>query len=341
MGPDGTLLLTRRDVAALLSLEACISAVEAAFRLHGEGGAAPPGILGVPAQDGGFHIKAACLGRYFAAKVNANFPGNPARHGLPTIQGVIVLSDAGTGAPLALMDSMEITTLRTAAATAVAATRLALEGAQVATIVGCGVQGRVQLRALAAVRPITLAYAVDADAAGAAAFATEMSTLLGIEVRASNDLAAAAPASDIIVTCTPSRRALLGRADVRPGAFVAAVGADNEEKQELEPALLASSTIVADVLEQCATIGELHHALDAGLVTRASVHAELGEIVAGRKPGRRSALEVIVFDSTGMALQDVAAAAKVYERARDTGTGTTLRLDGAARRPPWFMAAVR
>lgn len=341
MENGGTLLLTRRDVAALLPLETCIAAVEDAFRRHGLRDAQPPGILGFPADGGGFHIKAGRLGGGFAAKINANFPGNPARHGLPTVQGVIALFDAGTGAPLALMDSMEITTLRTGAATAVAAAHLAAEDATVATIVGCGVQGRVQLRAIAAVRPIARAWAVDADPGRASSFAAEMSAALAIDVRRAPDLAAAARASDIVVTCTPSRRAFLGPDHVRPGALVAAVGADNEEKQELEPALLAGSTVVTDVLEQCATIGDLHHALDAGLMTRERVHAELGEIVAGRKAGRRSADEVIVFDSTGMALQDVAAAAAVYQRARAAGAGMVVRLDGAAPRPPWVMAAVR
>lgn len=104
-----------------------------------------------------------------------------------------------------------------------------------------------------------------------------------------------------------------------PGTFIAAVGADSEDKQELEPALLCSSKIVVDILEQSATIGELHHALEAGCVSRDDVHAELGEIVAGRKPGRTSDEEIIIFDSTGMALQDVAAAAIVYERAVETG----------------------
>ncbi len=341
MEHGSTLILTRRDVAALLDLETCIAAVADAFRRHGLGTAAPPGLLGLPVEGGGFHLKAGRLDGHFAAKINANFPGNPSRHGLPTVQGVIALFEAGTGVLLALMDSMEITTLRTGAATAVAAAHLAVEDATVVTVVGCGVQGRVQLRAVAAVRPVARAWAVDADPDRASRFSAEMSAALAIDVTRAPDLAAAASASDIVVTCTPSRRAFLGPGHVRPGAFVAAVGADNEEKQELEPALLAGSTVVTDVLEQCATIGDLHHALDAGLMTRARVHADLGEIVAGRKPGRRSAEEVIVFDSTGMALQDVAAAAAVYERARAAGAGTVVRLDGTARRPPWAMAAVR
>jgi ornithine cyclodeaminase/alanine dehydrogenase-like protein (mu-crystallin family) len=118
------------------------------------------------------------------------------------------------------------------------------------------------------------------------------------------------------------------RGDVRPGAFVAAVGADNPLKQELDPGLMASGKIVVDILEQCAAIGDLHHALEAGAVTEADVYAELGEIVAGRKPGRTSEEEIVIFDSTGTALQDVAAAAVVYERALRAGVGVRLTLAG-------------
>jgi alanine dehydrogenase len=130
--------------------------------------------------------------------------------------------------------------------------------------------------------------------------------------------------SDICVTCTPSQQPLLGPDDVRQGTFIAAVGADNPEKQELHPSLMARSKIVCDILEQCAVMGDLHHALDAGVVTRAGVHAELGEVVSGNRTGRESDQEIIVFDSTGMALQDVAAAAFVYEKAERQGSGVRL-----------------
>jgi alanine dehydrogenase len=324
-----TLLLTRSDVADLLPMDACIEAVEHAFRLHGEGRADPPGILGVHARDGGFHIKAGILDldrRYFAAKTNANFPGNPERFGLPTIQGVLLLADAERGTPLALMDSAEITALRTGAATAVAARHLARPDAAVVTVCGCGLQGRFLLRALAAVLPLTRAYAVDCDPARAAAFAKEMSQALGFEVTAADDLDAAVRASDICVTCTPSRKPILGLAPVTRGTFIAAVGADNEYKQELEPALMASCAIVVDVLEQAAAIGDLHHAIAAGAVSLGDVRAELGQVVAGLRPGRRSDDEILIFDSTGMALQDVAAAAAVYERAVRAGRGLEVNL---------------
>jgi ornithine cyclodeaminase/alanine dehydrogenase-like protein (mu-crystallin family) len=324
MKPAGTLLLGRRDVTALLGIDECIAAVELAFTLHAQGKTMPPGVLGVPSRDGGFHIKAAGLElqrRYFAVKVNGNFFQNTTRYGMPNIQGVIVLCDGDNGYPLALLDSIEITILRTGAATAVAAKHLALDDAAVATICGCGNQGRVQLRAIARVRPIQRVFAYDSDGARAERFAEEMAEEMLVEVMPVRDLSAAVRQSQICVTCTPSSRAFLGPADVAPGAFIAAVGADNPEKQEIEPALLASATLVVDILEQAATIGDLHHAIAAGVLTRESVHAELGDVVAGTKAGRTSAEEIIVFDSTGTALQDVAAAALVYEKALSVGRG--------------------
>ncbi len=326
-----TLVLSRSDVFALLTLPDCIEAVEDAFRLHAAGRTLRPGVLSVRAEGGGFHIKAAGLvgeRRYFAAKTNANFPDNPRRAGLPTIQGTVVLADAGNGAPLAVMDSGSVTALRTGAATAVAARHLARPDARVATVVGCGVQGEIQLAALAAVLPLERAWVVDLDAARADALAQRASRTLGIRVERATDLRAAVRGSDVCVTCTPARRPVLARADVPAGAFVAAVGADSEGKQELEPALVASATLVVDVLEQCAEIGELQHALAAGLLTREQVHAELADVVAGRRPGRTRAEEITVFDSSGTALEDVAAAVAVYEKARAAGRGLEVRLDG-------------
>ena len=145
-----------------------------------------------------------------------------------------------------------------------------------------------------------------------------------INVEPVSDLETAVRQSDVCVTCTPSKRHFLEKDFVAPGTFIAAVGADNPEKQELEPALLRGSKVVVDMLEQCATIGELHHALDAGAITRGDVYGELGEVIAGVKPGRTSPDEIIVFDSTGMALQDVVTAAAVYEKAMNGQIGTRI-----------------
>jgi alanine dehydrogenase len=196
----------------------------------------------------------------------------------------------------------------------------------VATVIGCGVQGRAQLLALSRVRRLDSAFAFDAAPGAATSFAGEMSAKLRIPVEAVADYPDAVRASDICVTCTPSRQALLGPDIAHPGLFVAGVGADNHDKQELDAKLLASSRVVVDVLAQCAREGDLHHALAAGAMRLEDVHAELADVVSGRKPGRTSPDEVFVFDSTGTALEDVAAAAVVYERARGEGRGVRVSL---------------
>src|SRR5262252_2604441 len=316
------LILSRADVRELLSLRDCIDAVERAFRLHAEGRTLAPGVLGVPATGGGFHIKAAgVLGdrSYFAAKTNANFPDNPRRFGRPTIQGTIMLADATNGTPLAIMESGSVTALRTGAATAVAAKYLARSDARTATIVGCGAQGELQLAAIAAVLPLERVCLFDLDPARAKALARRAKERHGLRAEATRDLPEAIRASDVCVTCTTARRAFVQGKDVAPGSFIAAVGADSQGKQEIEPELVASSTLVVDVLQQCAEIGELQHALAAGLLTREQVHAELGDVIVGRRPGRSRADEITMFDSSGTALQDVAAAIVVYEQARTAG----------------------
>ena len=328
---EGTLVLTREDVSRVLRMPECIEAVERGFLQHARGESIPPGVLGTHVAGGGFHVKSAGLldavdGRpVFAAKVNANFPGNPDQRGLPTIQGVVALFDGADGRVLALLDSIEITSLRTAAATAVAAKYLARRGETV-TVCGCGEQSRNQLRALACVHPVRRVMAFDVHAGRAARFAGDMAGELGVEVAVIRELSDAAATTDIWVTCTTARRWFLGRAYVAAGSFVAAVGADSPEKQEIEPDLLAVSSVVVDVLEQCAAIGELHHAIESGLMGRGQVRAELAEVVAGARPGRLSANEIVVFDSTGAALEDVAAAALVYQRARSDGAGITVQL---------------
>ena len=328
MGDHAVRILTRADVERLLDVRACIHAVADAFRRRAEGHAAPSGVLGVHVTGGGFHAKAAMLELsrpYFVAKVNANFPANPAARGLPTIQGVLVLFDATCGVPLAVMDSMAITTLRTAAASAVAASHLARTDATVATVVGCGVQAGAHITALSTVRSLERVFVLDIDRLKAERFAREMSALHGIPVEVAPDLATAARASAIVVTCTSATKAFLGAEHIAPGTFVAAVGADNEHKQEIEPTLLRASAIVVDDIEQCATIGDLHHAIDAGLLARGDVRATIGEVIAGQKRGRVDD-EIIVFDSTGVAIEDVAAAALTYERAASEGAGLEVRL---------------
>lgn len=314
-----SLILTRTAIAALMRRADWLAAAETAFRAAGEGRADAPAPLAIQGSGGTFHAKAAGLRgerHYVALKLNANFPDNARRRGLPTIQGAILLCDGESGAILAIMDSIEVTLRRTAAATALAASYLARPDAASVLICGCGAQGAAQLEALRDVLPLACCFAWDHDPGRAAAFA-RAARAEGLEAQVSEELAMAAQASDIIVTCTPSRRPFLDRGMVRAGAFVAAVGADSPEKSELEPALMASAKVVADMLDQGIAMGDLRHAVAAGAMTREAVHAELAELVRGTKPGRTSADEIIIFDSTGIGLQDAAAAAAIYERVVD------------------------
>ena len=223
------------------------------------------------------------------------------------------------------MDSIGITIARTGAATAVAAKYLARSDARSALICGAGVQGRIQLEAIRHACPIDRAQIFDINSEAAATLARRMTAELGIPVDPVADLGAARE-WDIIVTCTSARRAFLMPDHVRPGTFIAAIGADNSDKQEIDPALFPRSLVVVDSLEQCAEIGDLHHAIIAGTFTREQVHASLAEIVARQKPGRRHSDEITLFDSTGLGLYDVAAAARLYERAIEGGVGTRLSL---------------
>ncbi|MBV9081095.1 MAG: ornithine cyclodeaminase family protein [Acidobacteriaceae bacterium] len=318
------LLLTRSEISSLLTFPEYIPIIENAFRLHANGAALDPALAHVDANDGEFHIKAGGLRGdppYFALKVNGGFFHNRARFGLPNIQGLIVLSRADNGVPLAAMDSIEITIQRTGAATAVAAKYLARPDSTICTICGCGNQGRVQLRALHAVLPLERVFAWSRTYGRAEQFAAEMTTQLGISVAAVTDLRRALNESDVCVTCTPSKAPLINRDHVPAGMFIAAVGADSPDKQELDAELISAATVVADLRCQVVAVGETRHAIAAGLMRPEQIYAELGEIITGAVPAPTSSGRVIVFDSTGTALQDVAAAAAVYERACKQGIG--------------------
>jgi len=245
-----------------------------------------------------------------ALKLNGNFPGNPDR-GLPTIQGAILLCDGETGALLAIMDSIEVTLRRTAAATVLAARYLARPESRTALVCGCGAQARAQLAALREELPLTRCLAWDCNPSFAEQFARE-EDCEALESLTTGD------GVDVIVTCTTATEPFLGPEQVAPGTFVAAVGADNPGKNEIMPSLFKAAMVVTDVRAQCAAMGDLRHAIEAG-IDPACVHAELAELVSAAKPGRTSADQITLFDSTGTALQDVASAAMIYERALARG----------------------
>ncbi len=325
MKPEATLLVRRSDVEELLSLPDCIDAVEEVLRLQGQGKIPRSEILAVKTPNGGLHVKATLLPRgqsYIVAKLNTNFPGNRTRSRLPTIQGLIAVYDAENGRTLAVLDSVEITIKRTAAASAVAAKYLARKDSSVATICGCGEQGRAQLRAIQSVVPLKKIYAFDLNERTMTELANQLSAELKIDIEPTRDLPSAIQKSDVCVTCTTASEFFVRKEDVAPGTFIAAVGADDAYKQEIDPALIASAKVVADSLNQSCAIGDTHHAIAKGLMRKEDVYAELGEIVAGKKSGRTTDDEIIIFDSTGVAMEDAVAAAAVYEKARARNIGT-------------------
>lgn len=324
------LILTRKDLVSLMAPADYLVAVETAFRADKAGRALSPLPMHIDGEGvGAFHAKGAAFfddRAYVALKLNGNFPNNPEDNGLPTIQGAVLLCNARNGSLLAVIDSIEVTLRRTAAASALAAKHLARRDSRVLTICGCGDQGRAHVDALSALFDLNVIHAWDIDAEKAAQFADDISNRFDINVEIVEDLSAATQKSDIIATCTSAREPFLTKEHVPPGAFIAALGADNPNKNEIAPALMALATVVCDVIAQGAEMGDLRAAIAAGAMSEGDVYADLGDVVTGRKPGRRNRQEIIVFDSTGTALQDVTSAAKAYERALETGAGQKVAL---------------
>ena len=301
------LLIDAAAVHRRLTPAQAVDAVERAFAELDRGGIGPSQSLGETAPGGSFHVKT-CASRgtdaIFVAKINANFPGNPVLRGLPTIQGVIGVFDAADGRVLAVVDSASVTNLRTAATTMLAIRLLARGDARTAAIVGCGAQGLAHAQALRAATDIDQVVLYDSDPAVAANVAAAVPG-----ARTATTVRAATLPSDVVITCTPSTKPFLGPDDVRPGTLVAAVGSDNDRKLEIEPALLARARIVTDSTAQCVKMGELKQQLP----TPARVSGELMDAVAGRVARTRPD-EIVVFDSTGMAIEDLALCAALLER---------------------------
>jgi alanine dehydrogenase len=312
-------MLTRKEVGGLLSIDECMDAVEAAFKMFAEGKTSAPKVLSLHAPNGGLHIKAGIMNlnsNYIVAKMNSNFADNPGKRNLPTIQGAVAVFNADNGMLLSLMDSIELTIIRTGAATGIASKYLSRKNSTVLTICGCGNQGLISLNAIAVHRDVKEVYLYDSNPRQAEKLSSHLfNASPHLNVVCVDDLGSATKKSDIIVTCTPSKIPILDLEHVVPGTFIAAVGTDNEDKNEIHPRLIAACKLVVDFTEQATTFGDLHHAIDKGYVTRQHVYGELGEIIAGHKPGRVDDKEIILFDSTGTALQDVAAASIVYEKA--------------------------
>ena len=318
------LVLREKEIRRLLDMASCLEAVEQAFTAYATGGAELPAVINleVPEHRGEIHVKAGHLrgGSHYAVKIASGFYDNPSR-GLPQNDGMVLVFDAATGAPAALLfDNGFITDLRTGAAGGVAAKHLARRDAGVVGLIGCGTQARYQLEALALVRPFREARIFGRRPERARACAEELARHPGMppgsRFTAVGSVREAVEGADIVISITASRTPLI-RADwLAPGMHLTAVGSDGPDKQELEPEVLArADRVVADSLPQCLRLGEIHHAVAAGLLTPDRVAAELGAITAGLKPGRGDDREITVCDLTGLGVQDVASAALLLRRA--------------------------
>jgi ectoine utilization protein EutC len=320
-------ILTESDLRALVPLDAeAVAVVEDAFRALATRPVVMPPILRLDVREanGEVDVKTAYVPGLdsFAIKISPGFFDNP-EIGLPSVNGLMVVLSAKTGLlEAALLDNGYLTDVRTAAAGAVAAKYLARRDAETAAILGAGVQARLQLEALTLVRPIRRARIWARDAGKAERVAADLAATLGIEVTGAADAEAAVSGADIIVTTTPARAPILEAGWLRPGQHLTAMGSDAEHKNEIDPALVAKADLyVPDRLSQTRILGELHHAIEAGLVEADRVFDELGAIVAGRAEGRVSDDQTTFADLTGTGVQDTAISSLARQRAKDAHAG--------------------
>jgi ornithine cyclodeaminase/alanine dehydrogenase-like protein (mu-crystallin family) len=297
--------------------QVAVDAMREAFRADGEGRAHVPAVinLDVPAHRGEFHVKTALIDGvpHVAVKIASGFYDNRAK-GLPSGSGLMAVFDATTGLPVALLlDNGFLTDIRTGAAGAIAAEALAPPALTTVGVVGSGLQARYQVRCLRCVRDFSRIVAWSPERLHLDAYIREMRDE-GYDARAVATPEAVCREADLLVTATPARVPLVQAEWLRPGQHVTALGSDSPGKQELDAGCLTlADLVVVDRLTQCAAFGELRHALDAGLFRPDRVHAELGELVAGVKPGRTTAQQLTIADLTGVGFQDTAIASKAID----------------------------
>lgn len=323
----GTVRILREgDVRAALDMSSCIDAVDRAFAAYSSGMAELPGVihLDVPETEGEVHVKAGHIhgAPYYAVKAASGFYGSEP----PSIDGMLVVFDARDGSPAAvLLDHGTVTDVRTGAAGGVAARHLAPERVETIAVIGTGLQARYQLDALAVVRPGFAHVRVWGRNHEHATHCVD--DLLarpglpeGCRYAAAETVEEAVDGADVVITCTASSAPLVRAEWLKRGVLVTALGSDGPEKQELDVGVFTlADVVVVDSRDQCAQIGELHHALDAELVLSPDDVTELGEICAGARPGRTSSEQTVLCDLTGVGVQDVAAANVVMERSGGAG----------------------
>lgn len=329
------LILTRHDVESLLTMPDAIEAVEAGFRRLAAGVVEMPQRLTTTiAPHNGIHLS---MPAFVAGDTATDDPGtltikvvtvyndNRAKYDLPTIHAVLLLHDARTGQPLALMDAEHLTAMRTGAVSGVATRRMARPDASVVTIFGAGAQAGPQLLAIAAVRPIRQVYVVTLG--DASAFCARMAKQLGAPVNAAADVRAAVEAADLICTATNSPTPLFDGAWLRPGTHINAIGAYTKTMRELDSEAVRRSRVIVD-RRQAAQVeaGDIVIPTQEGVIGPDHVVGDLAEVVTGVVPGRVAADEITLFKSVGLALQDAVTAALVYRRALDRGIGQEVTL---------------
>ena len=297
-------VLSGRHVEAAVPPDRAVDAVRDAFVAYARGEWSMPPKVYVPAYPAGDFRAMPALGSGHALlKWVTSFPGNPAR-GLPTVTGLVLVSDAETGMLQAALDAASVTALRTGAAAVLAAETLGRSDAETAAVIGAGVNGRAVARVFVARGRPVLLWDVDDSRARAAAGD------LGAEVAPSRE---AAFAADLLVTVTPGHEPVLAAGALRPGQHVSLMGADGPGKAEIAVEELVRAQVFCDDWEQASHNGELVHAVEAGLLRREDV-TDLGRVLAGLEPGRTSDDTVTAFDSTGLAIQDLAVALAALER---------------------------
>ncbi len=332
-----TLLLTKSDVETALPMAECIASQEHAFKEQAQGTAHTPHRLGmdVPGQDG-FYIAMPSLlenipvsdgqAGAMAVKVLTFYPDNPAHH-RPAIVATVLLHDPHTGALLAIMDGAPITGLRTAAGSGVATKYLARPEASTVGVLGAGVQAETHLLAMCEVRPVKTARVYSRDPANRKTFAGQMAQRLNIEIIPVESAREAVAGADIVVTATTAREPIVDGDWFAAGCHINCIGSGIPDRRELDDKIVQRCKIVVDTYASAMEeAGDLLIPMANGLLTKDSIHADLGEVVTGQRAARTDDNEITLFKSVGVALQDVAAAAWIYRRALALGLGQQVEL---------------
>ncbi len=325
------LFLRDDEVRELLTMREAIEAVEAAYREKGLSRVQmpPKSYLYFTKYDGDLRVMPSYIESLEVAgvKVVNSHPLNPERYGLPTVIALLVLVNPPDGRPLCVMGATWLTAMRTGAGSGVATKYLARKGSAVVGIVGAGTQARTQAMAMVEVlRELREIRVYDRKPEVARRFAEEMARILGVEIRPVPNIEECVKGADVVCTTTPSRSPVVMRDWISPGTHINAIGADAPGKQELDPAILKSATIFVDDLEQASHSGEINVPLRQGIISLSDVRGEIGEVVAGKKPGRTSDAEITVYDSTGLSILDVATGELVLRKAEREGVGLWLDL---------------